>query len=256
MQKEERRGTKIKRKLNQTQMGSSTREGIEPGESLSARDVASIFLLIAANLVPLAGALIYGWDLASILFVYWAENVIVGFWTFKKLRKIDQAWPEKMRLGKSEADLIYEKATSKMEMPKIFKWMDRIMDSRVNFFVFHYGLFAIVYGVLVFVFFEAWKVVFSAAFLMIASLMISHGTSYVRNFIGREEYKVRDFDRQMLVVYKRVFVLGFVTIFGGALVDFRLFDGSFLVLILLIVVKTVADLFLHLRFHKIVGKAG
>ena len=38
----------------------------------------AIALLIVANLVPLVGVLCFGWDLTTLVALYWAENGVVG----------------------------------------------------------------------------------------------------------------------------------------------------------------------------------
>jgi hypothetical protein len=38
----------------------------------------SILALITANLAPLFGILFFGWDAASIVLLYWIENLIIG----------------------------------------------------------------------------------------------------------------------------------------------------------------------------------
>ncbi len=40
----------------------------------------SALLLIAANLVPLAGVLLWQWDLFLLLMLYWCETAVIGFW--------------------------------------------------------------------------------------------------------------------------------------------------------------------------------
>ena len=45
----------------------------------------SAILLVAANLIPLVGVLLFGWSLWTILVLYWVENGIVGFWNVPKL---------------------------------------------------------------------------------------------------------------------------------------------------------------------------
>ena len=39
---------------------------------------ASLATLVAANLLPLAGVVFFGWDAGVILVLYWAENLVVG----------------------------------------------------------------------------------------------------------------------------------------------------------------------------------
>lgn len=38
-------------------------------------------VLIAANLLPLAGVLFWGWDAFVLLVLYWLETAVIGFWT-------------------------------------------------------------------------------------------------------------------------------------------------------------------------------
>src|SRR5437899_11071768 len=46
----------------------------------------SALVLVAANLVPLAGVLFFGWSVFSTLLLFWVENVIVG--AFNVLRML------------------------------------------------------------------------------------------------------------------------------------------------------------------------
>ncbi|MGI9247995.1 MAG: DUF6498-containing protein, partial [Woeseiaceae bacterium] len=38
----------------------------------------SSIALVLANLVPLAGVLLFDWQVFDVLMLYWAENVIIG----------------------------------------------------------------------------------------------------------------------------------------------------------------------------------
>lgn len=38
----------------------------------------SAFVLILANLIPVAGVLLFDWNVATILMLYWAESVVIG----------------------------------------------------------------------------------------------------------------------------------------------------------------------------------
>ena len=44
--------------------------------------------LIAANLIPLAGVLIAGWDIAEIMLLFWGESAIVGYYNLLKMGKV------------------------------------------------------------------------------------------------------------------------------------------------------------------------
>lgn len=41
--------------------------------------------LVAANLVPLAGVIWWGWDAFLLLCLYWAETAAIGFWTILQI---------------------------------------------------------------------------------------------------------------------------------------------------------------------------
>ena len=41
--------------------------------------------LIAANLIPLAGVLVFNWDASLIILLYWIENLIIGFSNILKM---------------------------------------------------------------------------------------------------------------------------------------------------------------------------
>jgi hypothetical protein len=41
--------------------------------------------LVGANLIPLAGVLLLGWDLGAVMTLFWAENAVIGFYNLLKL---------------------------------------------------------------------------------------------------------------------------------------------------------------------------
>ena len=44
-----------------------------------------IICLVAANAIPLYGVAFAGWDAFSIVLLYWAENLIIGFYNVLKM---------------------------------------------------------------------------------------------------------------------------------------------------------------------------
>jgi hypothetical protein len=52
-----------------------------PSELPSWAQRWSVWALIAANLVPLGGVLFAGWSAFEVVFLYWLENLIIGFST-------------------------------------------------------------------------------------------------------------------------------------------------------------------------------
>src|SRR5438552_16780075 len=78
----------------------------------------SALVLVAANLVPLAGVLFFGWSVFATLLLFWVEDVIVG--VFNILRML----------------------TAAPDNP--LAWVSKVF--MIPFFTFHYCVFVIVHG--------------------------------------------------------------------------------------------------------------
>jgi len=87
-------------------------------EALSPRNLA-VLALIAANLVPLGGVLIYGWTVFDVTIVFWAENVIVGLLNILRMATL-------LVLRRDFGALVL-----------------------APFFAVHYGMFTVVHGIFV-----------------------------------------------------------------------------------------------------------
>jgi Family of unknown function (DUF6498) len=149
------------------------------------------------------------------------------------------------------------------------------------FFLIHYGIFWLVHGIFVFAlptFFGAANtgclgadtipgfgldpafeglggcatpfgdVVWSNVTIAAVALFLSHGASFLLNYIGGREYLTTSPARQMAAPYGRVVVLHLTIIFGAMLV--AILGAPIAALVVLIVLKTAFDLRLHLREHR------
>lgn len=168
-----------------------------------------------------------------LLVLFWIENLVIGFFTVLK-----------MLFASGDKSGIPAKV------------------SVIPFFCVHYGLFALVHGIFVFVLFGG---VFSSdsAFIDLETprqqfmsnqlipgsltLFISHGVSFIYNYIGAREYKRSNPNNLMQQPYGRVVILHLTIIFGGFLM--MLLGSPVAGLLLLIVLKTALDLRAHLREH-------
>jgi hypothetical protein len=61
----------------------------------------SSFILIAANLVPLIGVSVWGWDAFVLLMLYWFETAVIAFWTVVRMATMSQADVEGLRFDAS-----------------------------------------------------------------------------------------------------------------------------------------------------------
>ena len=48
------------------------------GQAVEAEKPVSAWILLAANLVPVAGVLLWDWSVFALIALFWMENVIVG----------------------------------------------------------------------------------------------------------------------------------------------------------------------------------
>ncbi|HRQ88290.1 MAG TPA: DUF6498-containing protein, partial [Bacteroidia bacterium] len=57
--------------------------------------ILSAAALVLANLIPLFGAIFWGWSVFEIVLLYWAENVVVGLYAILRILAAGQfptAW--------------------------------------------------------------------------------------------------------------------------------------------------------------------
>ncbi|HUG31168.1 MAG TPA: DUF6498-containing protein [Candidatus Limnocylindria bacterium] len=209
----------------------------------------SALLLLVANAIPLVGVAFFDWSLLTILVLYWLENGIVGFWNVPRIVMAE--------------GLVAPLGTAGMGATG--RAMNRLaVVGRAGlaiFFIFHYGVFWVVHGVFVvalpafadgfgagdgtFAFGELeWSYVALAA----VALFISHGASFVLNYIGRGEYSTASPSGQMASAYGRVVVLHLTIIFGSMVV--AVLGAPIGALLILVGLKTAFDLGLHLREHR------
>jgi hypothetical protein len=181
----------------------------------------AIALLVGANLIPLAGVLVLGWDLLTVLVLYWLENGIVG--VFNVLR------------------MAFAGGTASTKL------------TLIPFFSVHYGIFWVVHGVFVFLLPQMAGVPAAAppaGYLAVGALALaaSHGASFVANYLGRGEYRTASTAGLLFAPYGRLVVLHLTIVLGAFLI---LELGSpVAVVALLVVLKTAFDLGLHLREHR------
>lgn len=204
--------------------------------------------LLLSNAIPLLGVLLLHWDLFTIMFLFWFENVIIGGVNVLK-----------MLMASGEMKLPESAKVPGVQMGRVSLVM-KIMS--VPFFVVHYGGFAAVHGVFVFVLFGGVMGSFShpqtvgpfpapetvaphvmRLFIPVLAIIASHLVSFFVNFIGQDEYKKVSVQEQMIAPYSRVVILHVVILFGGFAT--MLLGAPWLALVLLVLLKTAIDLSAH-----------
>jgi hypothetical protein len=190
----------------------------------------SVAALVAANLLPVYGALFLGWDVFPILLLFWLENVIIG--VFNVLR------------------MLIAQPTDPMA------WVRKAFF--IPFFSVHYGIFTAIHGVFVIMMFgrqalptSALPDVHSLAALIarlhlgyaMLALFLSHAFSFAWNYIGRGEYRVASVENLTIAPYGRVVILHLTILLGGFLM--LALDSPKAGLVLLVVLKIGMDIVAH-----------
>ncbi|MDZ7643599.1 MAG: DUF6498-containing protein [Woeseiaceae bacterium] len=210
----------------------------------------SSLVLLGANLVPLGGVLLFGWDLMGILLLYWTETVLIGLINvLRMIRCKSPSYPGDVlpvpALHRT-ANLRYQHLPG---MPST-----AVELFLVPFFLVHYGLFGVAHlSAIVGIFSpqglganlaatvaSLWQ---PAYWLPVAAIAASHLYSYVVNFVGRGEYRRTNVMQLMLRPYGRIVAMHVSIIAGAACVT--LFDDPLPMLLVLVLAKILLDLRLH-----------
>lgn len=219
-------------------------------------DKASVLALILVNLLPLGGVLFLDWDAFAVVLLYWAENLIIGGYTVLKMVLAPVEQPSH-HLG------------------KLFL---------IPFFCIHYGGFCAGHGFFILMFFSGFEngndiapfsggpewpgpLVFLQMLVGVVSqlwrnqppgmiwpllgLTVSHGFSFVRNFLIRKEYVKSSVKDLMGAPYKRIVLLHIAII--AAAMPVMLLGSPIPLLVILIGLKIGMDVWLHNREHEKIG---
>jgi len=198
--------------------------GATEGQKLSWSSPSAL-VLIAANLVPLAGVVWLGWSIEEVMLLFWLESAVIGLFNLVKLWVI-ASW-QALPVG--------------------------------VFFVVHYGGFMTGHLVFLVAFLgEGDDIGFpDAAYVLglfvvfwpaVVAMLVSHGFSFLSNFLGQQEYLHKTLPQQMMEPYARIMVMHATILLGGFMV-FTI-GAPLPALLLLIVLKTGIDLASHLREHR------
>jgi hypothetical protein len=203
----------------------------------------AIALLVVANLVPLAGVLFLGWELATIVALYWLENGVIGAFALAKIATAGAIDPDPGAVDVSGRPV----PRALLENPVAARAV------LLPFFIVHYGMFWFVHGVFVwFALPELWAQMgagsgtpsLSTIAWAIPVLVLSHGASFLYNWWWGGERRTSSPLREMAAPYGRVVILHVTIVLGAFAV--AAIGAPVGALVIMVVLKTVADLAAHL----------
>ena len=213
----------------------------------------SILALIAANFAPLFGVLFFGWDAAAIVLLYWIENLIIGVYNILRM-------------------ILLKVKSRSAQFKKLFI---------IPFFCVHFGGFCAVHGFFLLAFFKLggnldafapqspWLGPFVFVQLLVSviaqlwesrppgmewpvlCLVVSHGISFIRNYLIGGEYLTLTIGKLMNRPYKRIVLLHVAIIAGG--VPIMMLGSPAPLLCILVILKIGMDIWLHTKSHKAIA---
>lgn len=189
--------------------------------------------LIISNIITIFLAVKEGWSLGTIMFIYWAQSVIIGIFVFTRILSLKKFSTENFRINHQPVE--------PTEGTKYFT---------AFFFLIHYGIFHLAY--LMFLFSKnpitqsrmvslSGSVIF--VLISIAIFFADHLFSFIYNF-KEESNKEKNIGTVMFFPYARIIPMHLTIVFGFFLIQST---GG---LIFFLILKTVADVIMHTIEHR------
>ena len=196
-------------------------------------------MLVAANLLPLAGVAFWGWKVQDIVFLYWIENLIIGAFNVPRMAMATGIRAKDGQLVTGLPAMILKGFT-------------------VPFFIVHYGGFCLGHGLVLAALFPPGGAAMGelnldeALLAGVVVLVASHGYSFFHDFVGGRQYLAAELDKQMIQPYKRIVVVHLFILAGGLLMT--AFELPVLAVGLFIALKTALDGWSHQREQAAAGR--
>ncbi len=194
----------------------------------------STLFLIFSNIIMIFLALFENWDLITIMFIFWCQSVIIGIFTFFKILDLKNFTTDGFYINNKQA-----KPTKSTKTGTAF------------FFLFHYGFFHFVYLIFILAnpFFNKSSTTIFTEFTILIAVSIFFANHFYSFIYNREKNanKKQNIGKVMFFPYMRIIPMHLTIIFGS----FFLMQGlPQLSLILFLLLKTGADVGMHLIEHK------
>ena len=214
-----------------------------PGDLIHHVPVIS---LILANVVTIALAVIENWDLATVMFIYLAQSIIIGFFTVVSLLTADTT-----TLAAEMEHPIREHGGTEMVTHRFALIYQCIL---AGFFTVHYGLFhwgyyffiveSGIFGTVNFADFGIW--------LSCGLFLANHLYSYItyRNEGPKGPGYINE---QFFTPYRRIFPMHLTIIFGSIVIlvlEAAGIRSTLPVLVLFLILKTWTDIRAHFIKHE------
>ncbi len=201
----------------------------------------SLWSLVVSNILTLILAVTLHWSLLTIMWIYWCQSVIIGFFNVIRILKLKTFSAKNLKLN----NIPVEKIKFFRKIPTFFKVFVAC------FFAFHFGMFHLVYAIFLSVGtiaslytgfpLPSVPVAFFGVLFSAAVFFINHLFSFIYN--SKKDEGLPDIGRLMFYPYARIIPMHITIIIGVLLGPMAL--PFFLVL------KTIADVVMHIQEHAV-----
>ncbi|NWF50315.1 MAG: hypothetical protein HXY49_07220 [Ignavibacteriaceae bacterium] len=191
--------------------------------------------LITSNAAIIVFALIENWSAQEVLAIYWLQSVIIGIFNVLRILSLKEFSTKSLKT-----------AHKNPRSPRAFK------VSTAIFFLVHYGFFHFVYAMFIGSFYvidESEKSNIDSKYLLISTAVFF--INYLIEFIKEKNTKsetLPDLGKIMFAPYLRIIPMHITVTLGGfvmAATAFFSFNAGFILIIILMVLKTFIDLITH-----------
>jgi hypothetical protein len=215
---------------------------ILPGDLIHNVPVIS---LLFANIVTIVLAILGNWDIATVMFVYWAQSVIIGLFTGVSILGTDSSV-----LAADLQKPVDEQGGSKKITPLFASFYKYIL---AGFFTLHYGLFH--WGYFAFIVDSG---LFGNVNFGDTSLWLSCGFFFANHLYSHITYRHEGqkgtgyVNEQFFTPYRRIIPMHLTIIFGSIVILALMVAGissTMPVLVLFLLLKTYSDISAHRIKH-------
>ncbi len=195
----------------------------------------SLRALVASNVATMIIALVEGWSLSPLLFIYWAQSVVIGAFHVRRILNLDEFTTTGLKMN------------GRPVRPGV-----RAQRQIAGFFAVHYGFFHLVYLVFVLTGINSDGGFASGAWWALVGgvlvFAVNHYFSYVQNreLDGRGKPNI---GTMLFLPYARILPMHLLIVMGATIGG-----ESRTALIIFIVLKTVADAVMHIVEHRTLRK--
>ncbi len=184
-------------------------------------------LLLFSNLIVIILALVQGWDMVPLLWIYWFQNNIIGFFNWRRIRQLQQFSTDGFKLDGREVE-----ATEKSK------------KHTALFFLLHYGIFQLFYFIFLVTLSDTMsEEVLLSASVGIAIFFFNHFYSYRYN-LEKDLTSKPNIGTMMFFPYARIIpmhLIIFIGLWAGR--------GSRTELFFFLLLKSGADVLMHIIQH-------